>query len=55
MEFYLIAPDADPELSPPIDDDHECEWVDAVEGPDVVGKVCAVCGEPYDYSGELDE
>ena len=31
---------------------HECDWVDAVEGPDVVGKVCSVCGEERGYSDD---
>lgn len=30
----------------------ECnhQWVDSVEGPDVVGKHCSECGIEYDYS-----
>lgn len=31
---------------------HECDWVDSVEGPDVVGKHCSICGEEKDYSDD---
>ena len=30
----------------------ECDMVDAVEGPDVVGKVCSICGHEKDYSDD---
>lgn len=31
------------------------DWVDAVEGPEVVGKVCAVCGAQQDFGDDFDD
>lgn len=31
---------------------HEHEWVDSVEGDNVVGKHCATCGEPMEYDSD---
>jgi len=33
-------------------DNHEHEWVDSVDGPDMVGKHCATCGEEKDYGDD---
>lgn len=33
-------------------EEHECEWEDAVEGPESVGKVCIICGAMKDNSDE---
>ena len=56
---YYVSPEEERvmEEKTEVEDDGGCEhdWVDAVEGPEVVGKVCATCGEPYDYSGEFDD
>jgi hypothetical protein len=35
--------------------DAEHDWVDAVEGPEVVGKVCAICGAERDLGGDYDD
>lgn len=35
--------------------EHECDWVDAIERPDVVGKVCSICEAPRDCSGNFDD
>lgn len=31
---------------------HEHDWVDAVEGPEVVGKVCSTCGAVQEMSDD---
>lgn len=31
---------------------HECDYVDSVEGPNVVGKHCWICENPKDDSDE---
>lgn len=33
----------------------EHDWTDAVEGPEVVGQVCSVCGATRDSSEEFDD
>lgn len=30
----------------------ECDMVDAIEGADVVGKICSICGAEEDYSDD---
>jgi hypothetical protein len=29
---------------------HECDWLDSVEGPEVTGQHCRVCGADKNYS-----
>jgi hypothetical protein len=38
-----------------LDEEHEHEWTESLEGDTVVGKHCIICGIDYDYSADYPE